>query len=54
MYSTEMWVNGGNIRARIVRPDLEVTNGQLQYIDRVLGLPTMDIPELIYENGELL
>ena len=47
-------MNGGNVRARIIRPDVGVTNGALQYIDRVLGIPTMDIPTLIYDDGHLL
>ena len=47
-------MNGGNVRARIIRPDVAVTNGGLQYIDRILGIPTMDMPMLIYDDGQLL
>lgn len=50
----ETWVNGGNMRAKIIRPDVGVTNGRLQYIDRLLGIPTMDIPTLIHNDDYLL
>jgi len=45
---SETWVNGGHVRARILRPDIDTTNnGRLQYIDAVPGVPWMDIPTLI-------
>lgn len=48
------WLNGGNVRARITRPDVKVANGVLQYIDAVLGVPYMDIPTLIYYDDNLI
>ena len=54
LYSTEVWVNGGNVRAKIIRSDVGVTNGMLQYIDSILGIPTMDIPALINDDDYLL
>ena len=47
-------MNGGNVRARIIRPDVGATTGTLQYIDRILGIPTMDIPALILDDVHLL
>ena len=42
------------MRAKIIRPDMGVTNGRLQYIDRLLGIPTMDIPTLVHNDDCLL
>ena len=42
------------MRAKIIRPDVGVTTGMLQYVDRLLGIPTMDIPTLIYYDDYLL
>ncbi|KAL3884353.1 hypothetical protein ACJMK2_024499 [Sinanodonta woodiana] len=50
----ETWVQGGYVKAKIVRPDVKVTNGYLQYIDAVLGVPNKDIANLIYYDDWLL
>ncbi|KAL4216515.1 hypothetical protein ACF0H5_024238 [Mactra antiquata] len=50
----ESWVNGGNVRSRIIRPDIKVTTGALQYIDGILGVPDKDIATLIYYDEYLV
>lgn len=37
--SVSTYIEGGNVRARIIRGDIGVTNGILHYIDTVLGVP---------------
>ena len=54
IFATDTWVNSGNVRARIIRPDISVTTGRLQYIDAVPGIPSMDIPTLIYYDNYLM
>ncbi|KAK3598511.1 hypothetical protein CHS0354_001050 [Potamilus streckersoni] len=50
----ETWVQGGYVKAKIVRPDVKVTNGYLHYIDAVLGVANKDIANLIYYDDWLL
>ncbi|XP_052261355.1 uncharacterized protein LOC127865553 isoform X1 [Dreissena polymorpha] len=51
----DTWVNNGNVRGRIVRPDIDCTNnGRIQLIDAVPGVPWMDIPTTIEYDEYLL
>ncbi|XP_064596244.1 fasciclin-1-like [Liolophura sinensis] len=49
----DTYVEAGYVRARVVRPDVGVTNGYVQYIDRVFGIPPKDIPTTICEDAWL-
>ncbi|XP_062597812.1 uncharacterized protein LOC134259226 isoform X2 [Saccostrea cucullata] len=50
----ETWVHGGNVKARIIRPDIETVNGLVHIIDSVLGIPYLDLPMLICHDIWLL
>jgi hypothetical protein len=41
-------VEGGFVQARVVKPDIGVTNGYIHQIDAVFGIPTRDIPAMIF------
>ncbi|XP_012945192.1 fasciclin-1 [Aplysia californica] len=44
----DTWVEGGYVRARVVKPDIGVTNGVVHQIDAVFGIPTRDLPYSIF------
>ena len=50
----ELWVQGGLVKARILRPDLSGTNGKIHLIDSVLGVPYLDLPNVICSDLWLL
>ncbi|XP_050398114.1 transforming growth factor-beta-induced protein ig-h3 [Patella vulgata] len=50
----DTWVEGGYVKARVLRPDVGVTNGFVHYIDGVFGVPSRDLPGLIYCEDWLL
>ncbi|XP_078329328.1 fasciclin-1-like isoform X2 [Crassostrea virginica] len=50
----ETWVQGGNVKARIIRPDIKTVNGMVHIIDSVLGIPYLDLPMLICHDVWLL
>ncbi|XP_033725389.1 fasciclin-1-like [Pecten maximus] len=50
----ESWVQGGFVKARVVRPDLKATNGRVHLIDSILGIPYLDLPMLICDDLWLL
>ncbi|XP_062591198.1 uncharacterized protein LOC134252705 isoform X1 [Saccostrea cucullata] len=50
----ETWVQGGNVKARVIRPDIKTVNGMIHIIDSVLGIPYLDLPMLICHDVWLL
>ncbi|XP_061190366.1 uncharacterized protein LOC133198263 [Saccostrea echinata] len=50
----ETWVQGGNVKARVIRPDITTVNGMIHIIDSVLGIPYLDLPMLICHDVWLL
>ncbi|BFZ13611.1 hypothetical protein BsWGS_16650 [Bradybaena similaris] len=44
----DTWVEGGYVQARVIKPDIGVTNGVVHQIDAVFGIPTRDIPYTIF------
>ncbi|CAL1542338.1 unnamed protein product [Lymnaea stagnalis] len=44
----DTWVEGGYVKARVIKPDIGVTNGVVHQIDAVFGVPTRDIVYTIY------
>ncbi|XP_076439130.1 fasciclin-1-like [Babylonia areolata] len=44
----ETWVESGYVKARVVRPDIAVTNGFVHFIDAVPGAPSRDVPNTIF------
>ncbi|XP_061190363.1 uncharacterized protein LOC133198258 [Saccostrea echinata] len=50
----EIWVQGGNVKARVIRPDIKTVNGMIHIIDSVLGIPYLDLPMLICHDIWLL
>ncbi|OWF39283.1 fasciclin-1-like [Mizuhopecten yessoensis] len=50
----ESWVQGGYVKARVVRPDLKAINGRVHLIDSILGIPYLDLPMLICDDLWLL
>ncbi|PVD36338.1 hypothetical protein C0Q70_03317 [Pomacea canaliculata] len=44
----ETWVESGYVKAKVVRPDIGVTNGFIHFIDAVPGLPSKSIPDTIF------
>ncbi|XP_070178642.1 fasciclin-1-like isoform X4 [Littorina saxatilis] len=44
----ETWIESGYVKARVVRPDVGVTNGYVHIIDAVPGVPSRDIPNTIF------
>ncbi|XP_059151259.1 uncharacterized protein LOC131937672 isoform X2 [Physella acuta] len=42
------WVEGGYVKARVIKPDIGVTNGAVHQIDAVFGIPTRDIPYTVF------
>ncbi|XP_048748872.2 uncharacterized protein LOC125661046 isoform X1 [Ostrea edulis] len=50
----ETWVQGGNVKARVIRPDIKTVNGMVHIIDSVLGIPYLDLPMLICHDVWLL
>nr|XP_022310525.1 fasciclin-1-like [Crassostrea virginica] len=53
-YGDETYVRGGNMKARIIRPDIKTVNGMVHVIDTVLGVPYLDLPMLICHDVWLL
>ena len=47
---SERYVKGGYVTAKIVRVDVGCTNGIVQYIDRILGIPDENIMSVIYNH----
>ncbi|KAK6958965.1 hypothetical protein BgiMline_036433, partial [Biomphalaria glabrata] len=43
-----LWVEGGYVKARVLKPDIGVTNGVVHQIDAVFGIPVRDIPYTIF------
>ncbi|KAK0067815.1 fasciclin-1, partial [Biomphalaria pfeifferi] len=43
-----LWVEGGYVKARVLKPDIGVTNGVVHQIDAVFGMPVRDIPYTIF------
>ena len=43
----DTWVEGGYLKARVIKPDIGVTNGVVHQIDAVFGIPTRDMPYAI-------
>lgn len=50
----ETWVQGGNVKARVIRPDIKTVNGMVHIIDSLLGIPYLDLPMLICSDVWLL
>lgn len=50
----ETWVQGDTVIAKIVRADVEGLNGRIQYIDTILGIPYLDMTNLICSDLWLL
>ncbi|KAK3094568.1 hypothetical protein FSP39_003488 [Pinctada imbricata] len=50
----ESWVQGGFVKARVIRPDIKTTNGMVHIIDSVLGIPYLDMAMLICHDLWLL
>ena len=46
--SAETWIESGYVKARVVRPDVGVTNGFVHFIDAVPGVPSRDVPNTIF------
>ncbi|KAK7482161.1 hypothetical protein BaRGS_00026626 [Batillaria attramentaria] len=44
----ETWVESGYVKARVVRPDVGVTNGFVHFINAVPGVPNRDVPNTIF------
>ncbi|CAL1531443.1 unnamed protein product [Lymnaea stagnalis] len=44
----DTWVEGGYVKARVIKPDIGVTNGVVHQIDAVFGVPTRDLVYTIY------
>ncbi|XP_059170400.1 uncharacterized protein LOC131951947 [Physella acuta] len=44
----DLWVEGGYVKARVIKPDIGVTNGAVHQIDAVFGIPTRDIPYTVF------
>ncbi|XP_055873248.1 fasciclin-1-like [Biomphalaria glabrata] len=44
----DTWVEGGYVKARVLKPDIGVTNGVVHQIDAVFGIPVRDIPYTIF------
>uniref|UniRef100_A0A2C9KMB5 FAS1 domain-containing protein n=1 Tax=Biomphalaria glabrata TaxID=6526 RepID=A0A2C9KMB5_BIOGL len=44
----DTWVEGGYMKARVLKPDIGVTNGVVHQIDAVFGIPVRDIPYTIF------
>ena len=47
-------MQGDNVIAKITRADIEATNGRIQYIDTILGIPYLDMANLICSDLWLL
>ncbi|KAK3758831.1 hypothetical protein RRG08_036271 [Elysia crispata] len=44
----DTWVEGGYVKARVVKPDIGCINGVVHQIDAVFGIPTRDLPHTIF------
>lgn len=44
----ETWIESGYVKARVVRPDIGVTNGFVHFIDAIPGAPNRDVPNTIF------
>ncbi|KAL8584090.1 hypothetical protein ACOMHN_022430 [Nucella lapillus] len=44
----ETWIESGYVKARVVRPDIGVTNGFIHFIDAIPGAPNRDVPNTIF------
>ncbi|XP_059170401.1 fasciclin-1-like [Physella acuta] len=45
---SDTWVEGGYVKARVIKPNIGVTNGVVHQIDAVFGIPTRDIPYTVF------
>ena len=36
------------MKARVIRPDVGVTNGYVHLVDGIFGVPSRDVPGIIY------
>ena len=50
----ETWVQGDTVMAKIVTADVEAINGRIQFIDTILGIPYLDMTNLICSDLWLL
>ncbi|XP_061190847.1 uncharacterized protein LOC133198963 [Saccostrea echinata] len=50
----ETWVQGSDVKARVIGPDIQTINGWIHIIDSVLGIPYLDLPMLICHDVWLL
>ena len=44
----ETWIESGFVKARVIHPDIRVTNGYVHLIDAVPGIPSLDVPNTIF------
>ena len=51
---SETWVQGDTVMAKIVTADVEAINGRIQFIDTILGIPYLDMTNLICSDLWLL
>ena len=51
---SETWVQGNTVMAKIVTADVEAINGRIQFIDTILGIPYLDMTNLICSDLWLL
>ena len=47
-------MQGDTVMAKIVTADVEATNGRIQFIDTILGIPYLDMTNLICSDLWLL
>ncbi|GFR64976.1 fasciclin-1 [Elysia marginata] len=51
---SDTWVEGGYVRARVVKRDIGCINGAVHQIDAVFGIPTRDLPYTIFCDDGLV
>ncbi|CAG2215853.1 unnamed protein product [Mytilus edulis] len=50
----ETWVQGDTVIAKVTQADIECTNGRIQFIDTIMGVPYLDLANLICSDLWLL
>ncbi|CAC5409053.1 FAS1 [Mytilus coruscus] len=50
----ETWVQGDTVIAKVTQADIECTNGRIQFIDTIMGIPYLDLANLICSDLWLL